>query len=131
MKQIQIQITPKLLKQLKEERKILNILCSIISQFEEYSSRYENIQTKNLFAYYKLNVNTSKSEFFSILEENIKSFEKKFIEFIKEYGEFNFPHNFSEEQALDYLLCLSKVIKENKIKTMISRIVSIIKSQNL
>ena len=62
------------------------------------------------------------------MEENIKSFEKKFIEFIKEYGEFNFPGNFSE--VLDYLFCLSRGIKENKIKTMISRIVSIIKSQN-
>ena len=126
----QIQITPKLLKQKEEKEKILNILGSIISQFEIYSSRYENIQTKNLFAYYyELNVNISKSEFFSILEENIKSFEKKLIEFIKEYGEFDFPKNFSE--VLDYLLCLSKVIKENKIKAMISRIVSIIKSQNL
>ena len=126
----QFQITPKLLKQSEEKEKILNVLGSIISQFEAYSSRYENIQTKNLFAYYyKLNVNISKSEFFSILEENIKSFEKKFIEFIKEYGEFNFPGNFSE--VLDYLFCLSRGIKENKIKTMISRIVSIIKSQNL
>ena len=118
-----------MLKQSEEKEKILNVLGSIISQFEAYSSRYENIQTKNLFAYYyELNVNISKSEFFSILEENIKSFEKKFIEFIKEYGEFHFP---SEEQVLDYLLSLSRVIKENKIKAMISRIVSIIKSQNL
>ena len=125
------QMNQTLLKQLEEKEKILNILCSIISQFDAYSSRYENIQTKNLFAYYyELNVNISKSEFFSILEENIKSFEKKFIEFIKEYGELDFPKNFSEP-TLDYLLCLSKVIKENKIKAMISRIVSIIKSQNL
>ena len=121
-----------MLKQLEEKEKISIILCSIISQFEEYSSRYENIHTKNLFVhYYKLNINISKSEFFSILEENIKAFEKKFIEFIKEYGEFNFPGNFSEEQALDYLFCLSRVIKENKIKAMISRIVSIIKRENL
>ena len=127
----QIPINPKLLKQKEEYEKILNILGSILSQFEAYSSRYENIQTKNLFAYYyKLNVNISKSEFFSILEENIKAFEKKLIEFIKEYDEFDFPKNFSEP-TLDYLLCLSKVIKENKIKAMISRIVSIIKSQNL
>ena len=128
----QIQINQKLLKQLEENKKISIILFSIISQFEAYSSRYENIHTKNLFVhYYKLNINISKSEFFSILEENIKAFEKKFIEFIKEYGEFDFPKNFSETALLDYLLCLSKVIKENKIKAMISRIVSIIKSQNL
>ena len=41
----QIQMNQKLLKQLEEKEKILNILCSIISQFEAYSSRYENIQT--------------------------------------------------------------------------------------
>ncbi len=118
-----------MLKQSEEIEKISIILASIISQFEAYSSRYENIHTKNLFLCpFKINTNTSKSEFFSILEENTKSFEKKFIEFIKKYGEFNFP---GEEQALDYLLSLSRVIKENKIKEMISRIVRIIKNQYL
>ncbi len=121
-----------MLKQLEEKEKISIILVSIFSQFEAYSSRYENIHTKNLFLCpFKINTNTSKSEFFSILEENTKSFEKKFIEFIKEYGEFNFPGDFSEEQALDYLYCLSRGIKENKIKEMISRIVRIIKNQYL
>ena len=67
-----------MLKQLEEKEKISIILASIISQFEAYSSRYENIHTKNLFALCcEINTNTSKSEFFSILEENTKSFEKK------------------------------------------------------
>ena len=115
---------------IEESRKIVEILFSIISQIEVYSLKYENAKTKKLFSYYyKLDQNISKSNLFDILEDNINSFEKKFIEFIEKNGGVGFPHHFSE--AISYLHSLSEIIKETKVKEMISRIERIIKSHYL
>ena len=128
--QRQIQITPQILKQIKEWEKIFNIFFSIISQFEVYSFKYENKNTKKLFSYYyELDQNISKSNLFDILEDNINSFEKKFIEFIEKNGKIDFPCCFSE--AINHLHSLSEIIKEAKVKEMISRIERIIKSHYL
>ena len=123
------QITPQELKHIEESRKIFEILGSIISQIEVYSFKYENAKTKKLFSYYyELDQNISKSNLFDILEDNINSFEKKFIEFIEKNGNIDFPHGFSEKEAISYLHFLSEIIKETKVKEMISRIERIIKS---
>ena len=128
----QIQITPQILKRKEEYEKIFNILFSIISQFEVYSFKYENKKTEKLFSnYYGLDQNISKSNLFDILEDNINSFEKKFIEFIEKNGNIVFPGDFSEGQAINYLHFLSEIIKEAKVKEMISRIERIIKSHYL
>ena len=125
---IQLQMSRLELAYLKEKEKIYNILFCIFSQFEAYSFKYENVKTENLFSlYYKLDQNISKSGFFIILEDNINSFKKKYIEFIEEYGKLDFPNNFSLEKAIKYLNFLSKCIKENKVKAMISTFISIIK----
>ena len=114
---------------IEESRKIFEILGSIISQIEVYSFKYENAKTKKLFSYYyELDQNISKSNLFDILEDNINSFEKKFIEFIEKNGNIDFPYNFSEGQVISYLHSLSEIIKETKVKEMISRIERIIKS---
>ena len=116
-------ITPQILKQIEESRKIFEILGSIISQIEVYSFKYENAKTKKLFSYYYgLDQNISKSNLFDILEDNINSFEKKFIEFIEKNGYIYFPDDFSEKKVISYLHSLSEIIKETKVKEMISRI---------
>ena len=92
---IQLQMSRLELAYLKEKEKIYNIFSSIFSQFEAYSLKYENVKNKNLFSLcYKLDQNISKSDFFLILEDNINSFKKKYIEFIDKYGKFDFPNNF-------------------------------------
>ena len=131
--QIRAQIDPQMLQQrkkhLEDSEKVLNILRSIISQIEVYSFRYEKVKAENssiTIANCKLYQNLSKSEFFAILEDNINSFEKEFIEFIKKYYKFDFPKNFSKESTLNNLDFFSKILKEMKIKKMISRIFRII-----
>ena len=136
--QIQAEKNPQMLMQkkkyLEDSEKVLNILRSIISQIEVYSFRYENVKAKNssiTIANCKLYQNLSKSKFFAILEDNINSFEKEFIEFIKKYYKFDFSEDFSNERTLRNLYFFSKILKDMKIKKMISRIINIIQDRNL
>lgn len=129
----QIQINKQIIKQLEESKKIFDILGSIFSQIEAYVFKFENNKPKDLLfnQYYKINKNISKTDLFSVLKDNIKSFEKKFIEYIEEYGKLEFPNDFSEKKAINYLNLFSDYVKENKVKEMILRIISIINRQYL